>query len=171
MPCPASPSTCASAIWSTRPTSPSPPSWTSACSSERTVVTAMTTDVRRRPVLRALGAAAAVLLLGGHSPYRQWEVFRKARLVLLVSAADALAVRLAQSLVGLYAQRLPESRATVARARDSNDLVRLVASKQLEIALLRENQAHAVLTGAEPFSDNGRVELRTLAALGDHLLV
>lgn len=131
----------------------------------------MTTDVRRRPVLLALGAAAAVLLLGGHSPYRQWEVFRKARLVLLVSAADALAVRLAQSLVGLYAERLPESRATVARARDTNDLVRLVASKQLEVALLRESQAHAVLTGAEPFSDNGRVELRTLAALGDHLLV
>ena len=96
--------------------------------------------MRRRPVLRALGAGAAVLLLGGHSPYRQWEVFRKARLVLLVSAADALAVRLAQSLVGLYAQRLPESRATVARARDTNDLVRLVASKQLEVALLRESQ-------------------------------
>jgi TRAP-type uncharacterized transport system substrate-binding protein len=131
----------------------------------------MTTDVRRRPVLLALGAAAAVLLLGGHSPYRQWEVFRKARLVLLVSAADELAVRLAQSLVGLYAERLPESRATVARSRDTNDLVRLVASKQLEVALLRESQAHAVLTGAEPFSDNGRVELRTLAALGDHLLV
>ena len=82
-----------------------------------------------------------------------------------------LAVRLAQSLVGIFAERLPESRATVARARDTNDLVRLVASKQLEVALLRESQAHAVLTGAEPFSDNGRVELRTLAALGDHLLV
>ena len=131
----------------------------------------MTTDVRRRPVLLALGATAAVLLLGGHSPYRQWEVFRKARLVLLVSAADALAVRLAQSVAGLYAERLPESRATVARARDTNDLVRLVASKQLEVSLLRESQAHAVLTGAEPFSDNSRVELRTLAALGDHLLV
>ncbi len=61
--------------------------------------------------------------------------------------------------------------ATYARARDTNDLVRLIASKQLEVALLREGDAHAVFTGAEPFADNGRVALRTLGALGEHLFV
>ena len=49
--------------------------------------------------------------------------------------------------------------------------MRLVASWQLELALLREADAHAVLTGAEPFADNGRVELRTLAQIGAHLFV
>ena len=110
-------------------------------------------------------------LLGGHSPYRQWDVYRKARLVLLVSATDETSVRLAQALAAIYAHRLPQSRATYARARDTNDMVRLIASKQLELALMLEPDAHAAYTGAEPFADNGRVALRTLAALGDHLFV
>ena len=127
--------------------------------------------MKRRVYLRFLCAGGAVLLLGGHSPYRQWDVYRKARLVLLVSATDETSVRLAQALVAIFAHRLPESRATYARARDTNDLVRLIASKQLEVALLREGDAHAVFTGAEPFADNGRVALRTLGALGEHLFV
>ena len=111
------------------------------------------------------------MLLGGHSPYRQWDVYRKARLVLLVSATDEPSVRLAQALVAIYAHRLPESRAIYARARDTNDMVRLIASKQLELALMLEGDAHAACMGAEPFADNGRVALRTLAALGEHLFV
>jgi TRAP-type uncharacterized transport system substrate-binding protein len=92
-------------------------------------------------------------------------------LVLLVSAADDTSARLGKALVAIYAQRLPESRATSARARDINDLVRLIASKQLEVALMREGDAYAALTGAAPFADNGRVALRTLGALGDHHLL
>lgn len=127
--------------------------------------------MHRRAGLRLLCAGAAVWLLSGHSPYRQWDVYRKARLVLLASGTDETSVRLAQALVAIFAQRLPQSRATLARTRDTNDLVRLIASKQLEVCLLREADAHAVFSGAEPFSDNGRVALRTLAALGEHLLV
>jgi TRAP-type uncharacterized transport system substrate-binding protein len=127
--------------------------------------------MRRRAGLRALCAGAAAWLLAGHSPYRQWDVFRKARLVVLASAADESAVRLAHSLVAIFASRLVQSRATVARARDTHDLVRLVASRQLDVALLREGEAYAAFAGAEPFADNGRVALRTLAALGEHLFV
>jgi hypothetical protein len=141
--------------------------------SPREAPTDVQTDclMKRRVYLRFLCAGGAVLLLGGHSPYRQWDVYRKARLVLLVSATDETSVRLAQALVAIFEHRLPESRATYARARDTNDLVRLIASKQLEVALLREGDAHAVFTGAEPFADNGRVALRTLGALGEHLFV
>jgi TRAP-type uncharacterized transport system substrate-binding protein len=127
--------------------------------------------MQRRLWMRLLGAGAAMWLLSGHSPYRQWDTFRKARLVQLVSAADAGAVRLAPALASLFAVRLPKSRATYARARDSNDLVRLLASKQLDVALLRETDAHAALTGAEPFADNGGVGLRTLGVFGEHLFV
>jgi hypothetical protein len=125
---------------------------------------------RRRLCLRLAGAGAA-LLLAGHSPYRQWDVYRKSRLVLLVSASDAAAVRLAEVLAAIFARRLPESRGTFARARDTNDLVRLVASRQLEVALLRESDAYAAYSGTAPFADNGGVALRTLAALGEHLFV
>lgn len=126
---------------------------------------------QRRFCLRLLGGAAAFWLLGGHSPYRQWDVYRKARLVLLVSAADAASIRLAQALAAVFLSRLPDSRATVARARDTNDLVRLIASKQLEVAVMREGDAFAAFSGAAPFADNGRIPLRTLAALGEHLFV
>jgi hypothetical protein len=130
-----------------------------------------TTEAPRRACLRLLGGAAAACLLSGHSPYRQWDVFRRARLVLLVSASDAPSVRLAEAMVAIYAQRLPDSRATFARSRDTNDLVRLIASRQLELAVLREADAHAVFSGTGAFADNGRVALRTLAQLGAHLFV
>ena len=127
--------------------------------------------MRRRSCLRLLGGGSAVLLLAGHSPYRQWDAYRKARLVLLVSAADESSVRLAHALAAIFADRLPGSRATYARARDTNDAVRLLASKQLEVALLPEQDAHAAFAGAEPFADNGPIALRTLGVLGEHLLV
>jgi hypothetical protein len=127
--------------------------------------------IPRRFCLRGLGAGAALWLLPAHSPYRQWDVYRRTRLVLLVSATDETAGRFARVLVPLFAQHLPESRATSARARDVNDLVRLMASKQLEVALMREADAYSALMGAAPFSDNGRVALRTLGALGDHHLL
>lgn len=126
---------------------------------------------QRRFCLRLLGGAAAFWLLSGHSPYRQWDIYRKARLVLLVSAADAASIRLADAMAAVFSSRLPQSRATVARARDTNDLVRLIASKQLEVAVMRESDAYATFSGAAPFADNGRIALRTLAALGEHLFV
>lgn len=126
---------------------------------------------QRRLWLRLLCAGTAVWLLGGHSPYRQWDVYRKSRLVLLASAADDSAVRLAQALAAIFARRLPESRATYARARDTNDLVRLIASQQLDVAVMREADAYAAFSGVAPFADNGRVPLRTLGVLGEHLFV
>jgi TRAP-type uncharacterized transport system substrate-binding protein len=127
--------------------------------------------LNRRGWLRAAGAGALWLALCGHSPYRQWDVYRKTRLVLLTTAADPQSVRLGSALAKLYLQRLPESRATMARARDGNDLVRLLASRQLDIAVMREPDAHAALAGKAPYADAGGVRLRALAALGEHLFV
>lgn len=127
--------------------------------------------MNRRGWLRVATAGGLWLALAGHSPYRQWEVHRKTRLVLLASAADPQSVRLGSALAGLYLKRLPESRAMMARARDGNDLVRLLASKQLDLALMREPDAHAALAGKAPYADSGGMRLRALAALGEHLFV
>jgi hypothetical protein len=127
--------------------------------------------LNRRSWLCAAGAGASWLALCGHSPYRQWDVYRRTRLILLSTAADPQSVQLGSVLAKLYLQRLPESRATMARARDGNDLVRLLASRQLDIAVMRGPDAHAALTGKAPFSDTGGVRLRALAALGEHLFV
>ena len=109
--------------------------------------------MNRRGWLRAAGAGALWLALCGHSPYRQWDVYRKTRLVLLTTAADPQSVQLGSALAKLYLQRLPESRATLARARDGKDLVRLLASRQLDIAVMRGPDAHAALAGEAPYAD------------------
>jgi len=127
--------------------------------------------MNRRRLLRVTAAAGLWLALTAHSPYRQWEVHRKTRLVVLVSAAEQPSVALGSTLASIYAQRLPASRATLARARDTNDVVRLIASKQLEVALLRERDAHAAAAGEAPYADSGAPRLRALAVLGDYVFV
>jgi TRAP-type uncharacterized transport system substrate-binding protein len=125
----------------------------------------------RRRLLRLAMASALWLVASGHSPYRQWEIYRKARLVLLTSADDPAAVRLGQAVAGLLAKHLPESRAMMSRARDTNDLVRLIASKQLDAALMLGDDAAAAFLGSGRFADNGGVPLRAIAQFDLHLLV
>jgi TRAP-type uncharacterized transport system substrate-binding protein len=127
--------------------------------------------MNRRSALRCAVAGGLWLALSGHSPYRQWDVYRKTRLVVLVSAAEQPSVILGSVLATIYGQQLPDSRATVARARDTNDLLRLIASRQLEVALLREPDAYAALAGEPPHADGGKVPLRALAVLGDYVFV
>ena len=127
--------------------------------------------MNRRLLLRVTAAAGLWLVLTAHSPYRQWEVHRKTRLVVLVSAAEQPSVALGSALASIYAKQLPESRATMARARDTNDVVRLVASKQLDVALLRARDAYAAAAGEAPYADSGAPRLRALAVLGDYVFV
>ncbi len=107
----------------------------------------------------------------GHSPYRQWQVFRKSRLIIVVSAADAPAVVMARQLASLLATHLPESRAMMSRAPDPSSVAKLLGSQQLDVALLSSAEAHELHRGAGPFADDGAVALRALAAVGDHLVV
>jgi len=116
-------------------------------------------------------AAGAYLLLTGHSPYRQWEVYRKTRLVIVASLEQEEAARLGRRLAETLARHIPRSRAMLARARDTNDLFRLLASKQLDMALVGEAEAHAATGGAPGVAGGGRIPLRTLAQIGPYLLV
>ena len=127
--------------------------------------------MNRRTLLRLAAASGSWLLLTGHSPYRQWEVYRKVRLIVLVNAEEETSVQLGQAIAALLAKHLPESKAMMARARDINDVVRLLASKQLDTALLREEVAAAAFMGIDRFADNGKVPLRALAQCGAYIFV
>jgi hypothetical protein len=127
--------------------------------------------MNRRRLLRVAMAGGLWLALSAHSPYRQWDVHRKTRLIVLVSATEQQSVLLGSILAAIYVQRLPESRATMARARDNNDVVQLMASKQLDVALLRERDAYAALVGEGPYADSGTPRLRALAMLGDFVFI
>jgi TRAP-type uncharacterized transport system substrate-binding protein len=125
----------------------------------------------RRGFLRLAAASGLWLVLTGHSPYRQWDVYRKVRLVVLVNAEESASVQLGEAIAGILAKHLPESHAMLARARDIRALVRLLASKQLDTALIREEDAYEAFQGSGRFADNGKVPLRALAQFGPFLFV
>jgi hypothetical protein len=125
----------------------------------------------RRTFLRVLALPLAACGVLGHSPYRQWQVYRKSRLIIVTSAADAASYRLGESVAAVLARELPESRALATRAADAPDIVKLLASDQLEVAILAVDDVEDAAAGRGRFAAEGALALRTLADLGRYRLV
>jgi hypothetical protein len=129
----------------------------------------------RRLALRSLAAAGALLALSGvasaHSPYGQWGVFRKSRLIVFAGADDAAGQALAQEIARTFAQALPESQATWARAPSAVDLVKLLGSHQADVALLPGAQLAAARDGSGRFAAAGATALLLIARVREHALV
>ncbi len=124
----------------------------------------------RRQLLSAGGIALAGVLLGGHTPYGQWVVYRTKHLLIGCHRADAKTYGLAKAVVGELDRHLPEARARVARAPTAGRLASLLGTDQLEIAILSPADGQAMAAGAGPFKPYGPVPLYLLAQLGDYLL-
>jgi hypothetical protein len=127
--------------------------------------------VDRRSFARVLVLVVAAGGVLGHSPYRQWQVYRKSRLIIVTSAADAASHRIGEAVAALLARELPDSRAMASRAADSREIVKLLASDQLELAILTAGDARDAGAGRGQFAAEGAVALRTLGVLGDYVLV
>ena len=109
--------------------------------------------------------------MSGHTPYRQWVVYRKRRLLIGTSRADAPTYDLGRQVADSLATHLPESRARTSRAPDPWRLASLISSGQLDVGILSAGDALALMEGRPPFTDFGGVPLRALFTLGDYLLV
>jgi TRAP-type uncharacterized transport system substrate-binding protein len=107
----------------------------------------------------------------GHTPYRQWVVFRERHLIVLTSRTDGSSYELGKRVAEVLATHLPASRARVARAPNMERIGSLISTKQFDVALLSRNYAAAMLHGLPPFDEHGPVPLRTIIELGDYLLV
>jgi TRAP-type uncharacterized transport system substrate-binding protein len=125
----------------------------------------------RRKFLQAGLIATACLATGGHTPYRQWQVYRRRHLLIGTSKADAPTYPLGQRIAELLAAHLPESSARVTRGPDPWRLASLLTTGQLEVALLSAADVAALRDGRAPFTAFGRTDLNALFAFGDHLLV
>jgi TRAP transporter TAXI family solute receptor len=123
----------------------------------------MPDSVPRRALLR-LPALAGWILFSGHAPYRRWDVYRKQRLVIAASGADRTALRLGGAVVRTLASHWPESRALLATARSTLDVIRLLRSGQLEVAVLPADDALGAITGVSEYG-GVKVELRAVAVL------
>lgn len=120
---------------------------------------------------RAFVLAAAGLAVAGHTPFLQWTVYRKRHLLILGSKADPAGYDLVVAVADALARTLPESKARPSRASNERRLASLLATAQMDVAVLAPETAQAIAKGAGPFADAGPVDLRLLRDLGGHLLV
>lgn len=122
---------------------------------------------RRGFLFLALSTSACALM--GHTPYRQWHVYRKSRLIFVVSEMDDVSLQLGSTIAPALAARVPESKAMMATAATALDVVKLLASAQLDVALLTSDDAYEALHGSGRFKGSA-TPLRTLAAVGSSVL-
>jgi TRAP-type uncharacterized transport system substrate-binding protein len=125
----------------------------------------------RRKFLQAGLIATAWVATGGHTPYRQWQVYRRRHLLIGTSKADAPTYPLGQSIAEVLAAHLPESSARVTRGPDPWRLASLLTTGQLEVALLSSVDVAALRDGRAPFAAFGPTDLNALFAFGDYFLV
>lgn len=126
--------------------------------------------MKRRRLLLAGAALPLATLLGAHTPYRQWVVYRKQHLLVGCHRQDEGAYPRAKAIEAVLARHLPDAQARVARAPDAARLASLFATGQLELGLLRTEEAKAMRAGSGPFAAYGPVPLKALAATGPHVL-
>ena len=127
--------------------------------------------MRRRQLLKTGLIAGAWFATGAHTPYRQWQVYRRRHLLIGCSKADAPTYPLAQRIAEVLAVELPESSARVTRGPDPWRLASLLTSGQLELVLLAAADVAALRDGRAPFEAFGPTDLNALFAFGDHFLV
>ena len=115
-----------------------------------------------------VGTAAIVLC--GHAPYGQWGVYRRRYLLILTSRADPPSFELGKRIAEVLADRLPSSKAQVSRAPNSERIASLISSQQMDVALMRRDDAAALRQGQPPFAGYGPVKLLTIVGFGEFLL-
>jgi hypothetical protein len=125
----------------------------------------------RRRILGVAAAALVVTAVTAHTPYGQWTVYRQRNLFIVASRTDPRALALARILVEGLAIELPESHARMTRASDVVRIASLLATGQLDVAIISRDVAMAMLAGSGDFKAVGPVSLRALAKLDGHLLV
>ena len=101
----------------------------------------------RRRVLRLIFWGGMAFWLSGHTPYRQWIVYRSERLMIVASRKEAPAFPLAKSLARDLSQTIPDARAEAARAPTIRHITRLVLSKQIPVAIMTQSQALDMIQG------------------------
>lgn len=127
--------------------------------------------MQRRRLLRATLLGAAWWCGAGHTPYRQWRVYRQKHLLIGSSRADPASYDLARQVAGVLVRELPDSRARSSRAPDQRRIASLLASDQWQVAVLLRDDALDLARGSGMFEPVGPVPLSVLFAMDEHLLV
>lgn len=106
-----------------------------------------------------------------HTPYAQWDIFRKRHLQILTSHADLAGDDLGEVWVEILRDKLPLSRAMVSRARDLQRVAALLKTNQSKLAVLSYSHAQQMFKGAAEFEEYLPIPLEVLLDDGKYLLV
>ncbi len=106
-----------------------------------------------------------------HTPYRQWDIFRRRHLQILTSRSDLDGDAVGDDWVATLVERLPLSRAMVSRARDIGRIASLLKTDQAKLAVLSHADARAMTDASGPLGEYVPMPLRLLLDDGRYLLV
>lgn len=107
--------------------------------------------------------AAGGLFLGGHTPYGQWIAYRQKHLLIGAHRQDLPGYAQAKAIADHLTFHLPKARARVARAPAPSRLASLMATDQLDVALLDAATIEAMRNADGVFETYGRLDLQVLA--------
>ncbi len=77
--------------------------------------------------------------ISGHAPWGQHEVYRQMHMLVMCSKKDLGAFDFTKNVKVILDEYLPEAKARVARARDSERLVNLLITNQIPLAIISDN--------------------------------
>lgn len=118
----------------------------------------------------ALAAAVAVPVVA-HTPYRQWTILRQRFLLVHSSRTDALSDAIAEQIVSIFDEVLPEANAMVARAPDEQRIASLMTTGQAVLAVMQADLASDLFREQGEFRGYQGGSLRALVMIDDHVLV
>lgn len=127
--------------------------------------------MNRRTFLTGIAAGTGWLVLTGHSPYRQWIVYRETHLVILTSRDDPGADALGEKFAALVRGALPDSKAAVGRGPRVQRIASLIATRQAEVGVVSRSNALAMARGSAPFDQIGPIDLRVVVQNDAYQLV
>ena len=118
--------------------------------------------MNRRQFLSFAAGTTGWILLSGHSPYRQWIVYRETHLIILTSRDDLGADDLGEKFATIVREALPDSKAAVGRGPHVQRIASLISTRQVAVGVVSRSNALAMYRGEKPFQQYGSIPLRVL---------
>lgn len=126
--------------------------------------------IARRTIIGVLAAGALAPAAMAHTLYPQWVAYRRKFLLIGCHRKDNRTFELAQALADGINHALPKAKARPARAPHPERLASLIGTDQMEIAVLRRDEAGEMRDGSGSFKPYGKIDLTRLGDFGPYIL-
>ena len=107
----------------------------------------------------------------GHAPWGQHEVYRQMHMLVMCSKKDSGAFQFTKNLKVIFDEYLPEAKARVARARDSERLVNLLITNQIPLAIVSNSLLIDLKNKESENFENLLKHSKTLYSFEDMILI